>query len=1045
MAIWLPLVLAGLVAGSQFVTNPEDLGKRFVRAQKLLATGDFAGAQRIYEGVLAVSDGALMRASAVRVVVDEHAVGVQAAARYQLANMGRKQAQLLQEEAALADSVAADSLAGLATASLKEAADRFAVLRDEAGFELRETAAYLVVECFFEAEEYAQAAAAGQVVLRLFPKGRYAERTRYTLGWAWFYQEEYAQAVESFRAYLQDPPAGMRADRARLQMGLALEALERYEEALAVFGELADSYDPAGMDDAEKRAVALAGLREGQSRRSLAAKAWIKCGDVLKALGRYAEALAAYKKVSRDFSQEPQLAEQAWVRQALLAQTAHGVDASLEVYRYAAEQAERPAFRARMQAGLMSLLFDEGRYREALAAHRLYLTAYRAFVDAAGVSMDEAVFRQAECLRLMGEESAVADSADVWFAEALALYGEVGSYLAPEARFWQGTIHQALGDSAAAVAQFEQVVAGEAAPELACRALLEIARLGHEQSDALYEQILTQCTDEDVRGLASLVLGLRYRQAGRGEEAHRVLESIAPTQPQYTHAQLELAQLYVEEGKADKAITLIVQQVAQTTDDGALQAELTAQLGLLHQRQGEHELALPLLREALVQLDGATAAAAQVGLGWSLYKTGHYEAAWKEWEAAWQVGVLAGDQRRALLQAMSACAQTLEDSQRMEAVYRAMAASEATRVEGLLGLGQWYLDQDEAAQAAAQVRPLLAHEDRAWLLLGRALAAQDSLATARAVLEEGLARVSVPAQAAEFHFELGSAALGERDYEAAERAFSAVLETAPRRAMRAAALFYLGHSLQARGERAAAQAAFEELVAAYPDQPQVSEAELLIGERYYEEAEYERALASYERVFGTYPNSKDAPEALYGAAWCQLELERIEPMRDLFLRLVRQYPQHERAHQGLMHIGDYYYNGHQFLKASRLYEQVVERFPETAEALQARQLLAYLADAEADSLYSEGMALYDEGEFVRAIAVLEEVIERYPNTPSEAAARCNIGVSYYQMDNWRLAAIAYEEAVAALEGRKEEWRALEFARSNREMIGRMYLGEVAAE
>ena len=220
---------------------------------------------------------------------------------------------------------------------------------------------------------------------------------------------------------------------------------------------------------------------------------------------------------------------------------------------------------------------------------------------------------------------------------------------------------------------------------------------------------------------------------------------------------------------------------------------------------------------------------------------------------------------------------------------------------------------------------------------------------------------------------------------------------------------------------------------------------MLIGELYYETAEYERALAWYERVFGSYPDSKDAPEALYGAAWCQLELERIEPMRDLFLRLVREYPQHERAHQGLMHLGDYYYNGHQFLKASRLYEQVVKRFPETAEAVQARQLLAYLADTEADSLYSEGMALYDEGEFERAIAVLEEVIERYPNTPSEAAARCNIGVSYYQMDNWRLAALAYEEARAALEGREEEWRALEFARSNREMIGRTYLGEVAAE
>ena len=1040
MAIWLPLMLAGLVAGSQFVTNPEDLGKRFGRAQKLLATGDFAGAQRVYEGVLAVQDGALLRASHVRVVVDEYAVGVQAAARYQLANMARKQAQLWRQEAALADSATADTLAARATESLQTAAARFAALRDEAGFELRETAAYLVVECFFEAAEYAQAAAAGQVLLRLFPDGRYAERTRYTLGWAWFYQQEYAEAVAAFGEYVQRAPTGIRADRAQLQMGLALEELGRYAEALAAFEPLANAYDPASMGDEEKRAVALAGLREGQSRRSLAAKAWIKRGDMLKELGRYAESLAAYKKVSRDFPQEPQLAEQAWVRQALLAHTAHGVDASLDVYRYAAEQAERPAFRARMQAGLMSLLFDEGRYREALAAHRLYLTAYQAFTDEAGVSIDEAVFRQAECLRLMGEEHAVADSTQVWFAEALTLYGEVGSYLATEARFWQGTIHQALSDSAAALAQFEQVVGGQATPELACRALLQIARLRHEQSDALYEQILAQCADEDVRGLAALMLGRRYRQAGRGAPARRMLESISPTQPQYTHAQLELAQLYVEEGASDEAIALIARQVAQTPD-----AQLTAQLGLLHQGRGEHEQALPLLRQALPQLEGVAAAAARVGLGWSLYKTERYEAAWEAWEMALQAGGLADDQRRALLKAMSACAQTLEDSQRMEAVYRAMMTNEATRTEGLLGLAQWYLEQDEAVRAAAQVRPLLEQEDRAWLLLGRALVAQDSLAAARAALAEGLARAAGSAAEAEFHFELGNVALGERDYAAAARSFGAVLAETPRRSMQSAALFYLGHSLQAQDEQAAARAAFEELVADYPEQPQAAEAELLLGELHYEAKEYEQALAAYKRVFDTYPDSKDAPEALYGAAWCQLELERIEPMRDLFLRLARDYPQHERAHQGLMHIGDYYYNGHQFLKASRLYGQVVERFPETAEALQARQLLAYLSDAEADSLYSEGMALYDEAEFERAIAVLEEVIAQYPNTPSEAAARCNIGVSYYQLKDWRRAAQAYEEAIAALEGREEEWRALEFARGNRELIGRTYLGEVAAE
>ena len=76
-------------------------------------------------------------------------------------------------------------------------------------------------------------------------------------------------------------------------------------------------------------------------------------------------------------------------------------------------------------------------------------------------------------------------------------------------------------------------------------------------------------------------------------------------------------------------------------------------------------------------------------------------------------------------------------------------------------------------------------------------------------------------------------------------------------------------------------------------------------------------------------------------------------MNDLFLRLARDYPQHERAHQGIMHLGDYYYNGHQFIKASRLYDASGGALSRRrAEAVQARQLLAYLADAEADSLYT---------------------------------------------------------------------------------------------
>ena len=1053
MALWLPLVLAGLVAGSQLVTNPEDLGKRFARAQRLLATGDFAGARQVYQRVLAVPDGALLQASRVRVTIDGRQVGVRAAARYQLANLARKQAQLWRREAALADTVAADSLEALAAASLREAAGRFAALRDEPAFELRQPAAYQVVECLFEAGDYAGAAAGGQALLDLFPQGRYAGRTRYTLGWAFFHMEEYGRAVESFDAYTRENPEGIRSDRARLQTGLALEELARCEEALAVFSQLADSYDPAAMDHEEKTAVALAGLRHGQSRRSMAAKAWIKRGDVLESLGRSGEALAAYAKVTRDFPQEARSAEMAWVRQALLARKTTGVDAGLAVYRHAAEEAERPAFRARMQAGLMSLLFDAGRYGEALREHRLYLAAYERFTGEAGVSTEEAVFRQAECLRLLGQASAVPDSARALLEDALALYGQVldpaDSYLAPEALFWQGHVHLALNDPAAALDRFEEVVDGEAGPELICRALVQTARLRGDGGDSLYARILERCPEAEIRAFAALELGHRHRRAGRLEAARTALETIGRDQPQYGYAQIELAQIHLQENRTDKAVDLISRRLDQA-GGGELRSQLEAQLGLLHQGRGEHGRALPLLAEALPHLRNPLRSTARFGLGWSLYETGRYEEAWAAWKAALEDGALDDAQRRTLLRALGLCAQALNDPGRVEPLFLALVEDEATRAEGLLGLGRLHLDQGRPDLAAARLRLLLAHPDRtlglpARLLLGQALSAQDSLAAARAVLEEALALAPPQEQAAEIHFELGSVALGQRRYEAAETAFRRALEHAPRRPGRSAALFYLGHSLQAQGREQAARARFEELIEAYPDQPQAPETAFLLGELHYDGGEYGRALAYYQRVFVDWPGSKDAPEALYGAAWCHLERERIEPMQETFLRLAREYPEHGHAYLGLLHLGDYYYNGREFARATELYTQVVERFPETEEALEARRVLLYLADIEADSLYTEGMALYDRGEYARAIAVLQDVIERYPGTPSEAAARCNIGVSHHQLGDWRRAAEAYEQAVAALKGREEAWRALEFARGNRAEIERTYLGEVTVE
>ena len=1023
------------------------MGKQFERAQKLMAGGDFAGARQAYEGLLAVPDQALLRASQVRVTIDEQEVGLQVAARYQLANMARKQAQLGRREAALADSAKADSLEGWAKGKLREAAERFAALRDEEGFELRETAAYMAVDCRYEAGDFEETVDAGRILLARFPESQYGLRTRYTLGWAHFQRGEFAKAAEVFHAYVAQDSGSVRADRARLQWGLALEKLERWEEALGVFTELAEVYDRSTMSFEEQTQVALAGLREGQSRRSLAAKAWIKRGDVLKELERWEEALGAYRKVGETFPEEQHLAEKAWGRQALLARDAQGVDAALAVYRYATEQAERMGFRARMQAGEMSLLFEEGRYREALDAHRLYLDVYGEMTGDAGVSVDEAQFRVAECLRYIGER-AEGDSTGVWLEEAIREYGEVlehaESYLIPEARFWQGYTYQELGQIDSARVAYGRVYEAHSESALGCRAMLQQARLEDDRSDTLYARLLKGCEGEaEVQAFAALELGHRRRIAGQLAEARELLTSIAPEFPQYIHAQQELAQLWMQTGETAAAQERL-EGLLGDVEDAELRAALQAQLGLLAQQEGDHAEALARLEEALPHLKGEMHVSARFGIGWSWFHQGEYEKAWAVWIAGLREEKLDGEQQRTYLRGLGLCARELGDADGVVALYEEMIQDEETRMEGLLGLGQFYLDRGEGQKAAATVRELGNVEDadvdlQARLLLGKALMAQEKLAEAQEVLRAGLARQPDPALAAEFHFELGSAALGMREYEEAREAFAVARRTAVRRELQAAALYYLAHSWQALGDRERAEMYFAELVETFPDQRHAPEAAWWIGEERYRKQDFAGALGWYEQVCTRWPESAQVPEALYGAGWCRLEQGKEAEMQGYFLRLARRFPEHERAHQGLLHLGDFYYNGQQFAKASQLYEQVVARFPQTREAVQAQQVLLYLNDVEADSLYKEGMVWFDAQEYERAIEVLQQVIKTYPDTPSEAAARCNIGVTYQQMQEYRKAAVVYREAVRVLEEREEEWRALAFARENLAWIARNIL------
>jgi len=183
-----------------------------------------------------------------------------------------------------------------------------------------------------------------------------------------------------------------------------------------------------------------------------------------------------------------------------------------------------------------------------------------------------------------------------------------------------------------------------------------------------------------------------------------------------------------------------------------------------------------------------------------------------------------------------------------------------------------------------------------------------------------------------------------------------------------------------------------------------------------------------------WPRRDQAQEALYGAGWCSLEMGDEPAMTKAFEELATRFPDHRRAPQGLLHVADHLYNQGRLDEAGRWYGAIDERYDEGRPVREAQKLLRVLADMEADSLYAEAMALFDAGEMEGAIAALGRVVKEHPGTPSEAAARCNIGVAYQRLLDYRRAAEAYWDAVQALETREGEREALEFARNSLEWI-----------
>ncbi len=84
--------------------------------------------------------------------------------------------------------------------------------------------------------------------------------------------------------------------------------------------------------------------------------------------------------------------------------------------------------------------------------------------------------------------------------------------------------------------------------------------------------------------------------------------------------------------------------------------------------------------------------------------------------------------------------------------------------------------------------------------------------------------------------------------------------------------------------------ALREFIARNPQHELAPNAMYWLGEAHYVRRDYPAALAAFEGLLKDYPATRKAPDALLKAGYCQYELKRLGPARTTLTRVVQEFP-----------------------------------------------------------------------------------------------------------------------------------------------------------
>jgi TolA-binding protein len=220
---------------------------------------------------------------------------------------------------------------------------------------------------------------------------------------------------------------------------------------------------------------------------------------------------------------------------------------------------------------------------------------------------------------------------------------------------------------------------------------------------------------------------------------------------------------------------------------------------------------------------------------------------------------------------------------------------------------------------------------------------------------------------------VGSRAFDDRLYALAARTLERFVQQFPTDPRAADATLLIGKARLSERALQPALDAFRRAQAMSPPPGQRGEARFWEAETLFRMKRYDDAREVYEDVVSQHKGSPVIPDALYGLAWCDLELGRREAAVADFRRLLADYPDHSSAASATYHLARALVELKHPEEAVPLLRSFVSRYPSHALTPDARYLL--------------GQSLIATGETSDGIGELRAFTRAYPKHDLAAQAR----------------------------------------------------------